>query len=281
MTKVEAAELLGVSDTASIADVRRRYESLLTDFQIRLTNAPTPALKKTYQQKLREVGDAADTLFPGFSVGTPGGDLPSPEPVIDAHQGRFASSTTVVHPTRQATTRDTREPITSPGLPRSTIVVGAITVVCAAALTFVTLRWTQVSRDVGRLHSEREKIVAAAAALRARVDADDRLLYADRLRVRNLSRNEVTVTAAAFIYRDMNGELKLAHSGNYGYPTWQIRPGATVQLDAEMARGREWDGPILFYSLLMDYPGVEPFVKSGIWAKDIDRLDKVVTLSLD
>ena len=48
-----------------------------------------------------------------------------------------------------------------------------------------------------------------------------------------------------------------------------------------MARGRQWDGPVLYYSFLVEYPGIEAFLKAGIWAEDVDRLDKVVTIDLD
>ena len=48
----------------------------------------------------------------------------------------------------------------------------------------------------------------------------------------------------------------------------------------DMRRGRGWDGPVLYYALLLDYPGVDPFLKSGIWSEDID-IDKNVTLELD
>jgi hypothetical protein len=45
--------------------VRRRYQKLYNDFQVRLTNAPTPALKKMYQKNIQDLRTACDVLCPG------------------------------------------------------------------------------------------------------------------------------------------------------------------------------------------------------------------------
>jgi len=45
--------------------VRRRYQKLYNDFQIRLTNAPTPSLKKMYQKNIQDLRAAAEALAPG------------------------------------------------------------------------------------------------------------------------------------------------------------------------------------------------------------------------
>jgi hypothetical protein len=283
MTRSEAAELLGVAEDAPAGDVRRRYEALLTDYQIRLTNAPTPALKKTYQQKLQDLMAAGDVLHPGLTSGPAGSDLPSPEPLIDSVSGAGAA-------TLGLRTRRVAEPsVTSrtsaggedAGLPRSTLFAAAGAVVLAAVLSFVILRLVQVSSQAAALETERDRLAAGTAALEARVAANDRFLHRDRLRVRNLSQQTVKISAAAFVYRDDEGAMKMQHSGNFGYPTWEIRPGGVAQLDAEMGRGRMWDGAVVYYSFLVEYPGMEPFLKTGLWADDIDRLDKVVTLDLD
>jgi hypothetical protein len=290
MTRTDAAALLGVSEDISPGDLRRRYETLHTDYQIRLTNAPTPALKKTYQQKLQELGAAADILHPGFSSGTTGGDLPATEPMLDdlalgsSAKVSPASAARVSGRTETggaAADRYGRPAAQDGGLPRSTIVVGVVAVIFAAALSFVVLGWYQASTALATLQQSGDKLLQTAKGLQAQATANEQLFYADRLRVRNGSSKAVRITAAAFVYRDASGAMKLAHSGNFNYPTWEIKPGSTVQLDADMARGRLWDGPVVYYAFLVEYPGVESFLKAGVWAQDIDRLDKVVTLDLD
>jgi hypothetical protein len=68
MTEAEAAELLGLWPGTPAEDVRRRYQKLFNDFQIRITNAPTPALKKMYQKNIQDLKTAADLISPGAIV---------------------------------------------------------------------------------------------------------------------------------------------------------------------------------------------------------------------
>src|SRR5512146_1610233 len=127
MTKAEAAAVLGVDERASKADVRRRYETLHNDFRIRLTNAPTPALKKTYQLKLQELLEACDALYPGFT-GDESSDFPSAEPTP-------AAVAEPSPPVAGAAPRPAAPPaaVRHGGLPRSTIIASAIAVLFAGA----------------------------------------------------------------------------------------------------------------------------------------------------
>jgi len=82
MDRQEAAALLGVDPKAGAAEVRRRYQELYSDYQIRLTNAPTPALRTTYQKKLQQLEEASKLLLEGMEV-DPHADLPSASPVLE------------------------------------------------------------------------------------------------------------------------------------------------------------------------------------------------------
>jgi predicted component of type VI protein secretion system len=65
MTEAEAAEILGLWPGSPPDEVKRRYQKLFNDFQIRITNAPTPALKKMYQKNIQDLRAAAEALAPG------------------------------------------------------------------------------------------------------------------------------------------------------------------------------------------------------------------------
>ena len=65
MSAGEAAEILGVAPGAEPEEVRRRYQRIYNDLQIRLTNAPTASLKRMYQKNLQNLKVAAETLAPG------------------------------------------------------------------------------------------------------------------------------------------------------------------------------------------------------------------------
>ncbi len=82
MTKSEAAALLGVDETAPQPEIERRYKELYSEYQIRLTNAPTATLKKRYAEQIQEVEAAAECLLDG-APHLPGKDLPTDEPTYD------------------------------------------------------------------------------------------------------------------------------------------------------------------------------------------------------
>jgi hypothetical protein len=69
MTAAQAAEVLGVNPGAPPADVRRQYQRLHNDLQIRMTNTPSPSLKRMYQKNLQELKLACELLAPGQSSG--------------------------------------------------------------------------------------------------------------------------------------------------------------------------------------------------------------------
>ncbi len=65
LSPAKAAELLGVLPGTPAHEVKRRYHKIYNDYQVRLTNAPTPSLKRLYQRNLQEVQAAAELLSPG------------------------------------------------------------------------------------------------------------------------------------------------------------------------------------------------------------------------
>ena len=67
MTPAQAAELLGIAVGTPAADVRRQYQKLHNDLQVRMTNTPSPSLKRMYQKNLQELKLACEVLAPGSS----------------------------------------------------------------------------------------------------------------------------------------------------------------------------------------------------------------------
>jgi len=70
MTEAHASELLGVDPDAPRHEIRKRYQTMHNDFQIRITNAPTAALKRMYQKNLQELKTACEVLAPGLLDGS-------------------------------------------------------------------------------------------------------------------------------------------------------------------------------------------------------------------
>lgn len=67
MSRAQAGELLGLDPDAPAADVRRHYQRLHNDLQIRMTNTPSPSLRRMYQKNLQELKTACELLAPGAS----------------------------------------------------------------------------------------------------------------------------------------------------------------------------------------------------------------------
>src|SRR5262249_6986928 len=67
MSAAQAAELLGVAPDAPAAEVRRQYHRLHNDLQIKITNTPSPSLRRMYQKNLQELKTACEVLAPGAS----------------------------------------------------------------------------------------------------------------------------------------------------------------------------------------------------------------------
>ena|GEM_PF-1702354 len=74
-----ARAILDLPPGAGPEDIRRRYQELYSDYQIRLTNAPTPDLKRRYERRLEELRKAHAILMPD-DAGL-AGDLPASSPV--------------------------------------------------------------------------------------------------------------------------------------------------------------------------------------------------------
>jgi formylglycine-generating enzyme required for sulfatase activity len=62
MTSAEAFKVLGCETGARLEAVTRQYQAQYTEMQVRLDNAPTPQLKRLYQDKLQELEAAYQTL---------------------------------------------------------------------------------------------------------------------------------------------------------------------------------------------------------------------------
>lgn len=79
MNRTDAAAMLNIHPSASPEEARKAYQELYTEHQLRLTNAPTAALRSLYLNHLRELDEARDVLL-GPSPGYVSPDLPTDQP---------------------------------------------------------------------------------------------------------------------------------------------------------------------------------------------------------
>lgn len=138
MNREQAIELLGVSATFSAADIRKRYQELYSDYQIRLTNAPTLDLKRTYQRSILDLQEACELLAPNSANGA-GENLPSPVPV--------ASETARPSPSsgrpREPYVKHARA--SAAGMRPSTIALSGVAIVLVAVSAFLLLQYRRMA----------------------------------------------------------------------------------------------------------------------------------------
>jgi hypothetical protein len=261
--------VLGCAHDAAPPDVRKRYEALVNEYDVRLMNAPTAALRRSYQKALQDLREACEALAPGASPGAVQ-DLPSAEPAYrpDPLPGPVRPRVDV-------------PPAADTTFPRSTTIAAIAAAVLLALLTASILMLLRERGERRRVEAALEQVRREAVAYAGVASGFEGLLLTDRLRVRNRSRGPVRILVAAVVYLGADGRPHLAHTGSYGYSTWELRPDQVVQIDAELGRGRDWDGRVLSYALLLDYADREPFLQTGIWTADQDRFEKVLPLMLD
>lgn len=273
MTKQEAAVLLSVAIDATRAEVQKRFDDLHNDYQIRLTNAPTAPLKKTYQKNLQEIREAAETLHPGVGA-LATADFPAAEPVQSVDRSQAHKIREPIRVVRERTSVSDSDG----GLPRSTIIAAGVAIVLAATAALFAVEWQQTSQQSNVLKDTAVKQNETIRLLSARIKEDDRLLEIGQLEVCNRSSMPAQIASVAAMYRDNDGRMRLVHSGSYGYPTWTLAPGSRSKIEILRGQPNDWDGSASFYALQMIYKGAEPFMVIGLWSETKDRC---VNLYLD
>ena len=282
MIKSEAAEILNVPETACMDDVRNRFQEMYSDYQVRLTNAPTPALRKVYQRNLEQLRTAVETLFPGVVVAAPQ-DLPATEPV------QSSRDETAPRPARSTTTTraSARVPLAASETTRAAgskafnLAVVAAGIFGAFALLFGIL-WSSATSDNKTLQSfltespdEQMAYVAKNEKVYPSLAQTFALLQNGQFAVCNDSASPIVITWIIASYRGKDGAFHTFNSKNYpasdanGNPTfmrWSVGADGSRK-SMTMSKGGElvWDGSVLAYSLGVLYDGQE-YVKGGTWS---------------
>lgn len=268
MTRDDAAQLLGLENEAGGGSARRRYEELFNDYQVRLANAPTPALKRKYQETLAQLEGAVAVLAPGGLDAER--DLPSRTP--PSIVGQRDPEPSAANPTGAVPLAPAHQ------VPRGILIAFGIASLMAAALTFAGLRWYRADARIAGLEAQ-----IASFERREKTAADEQarwrsILASGPLQVCNRSTGTLKITALMAVYLRPSGERIYVHSGSFGYPEWTIAAGARARM--EMIRGRpdDWDGTASVYAVQVSYAGAEPFVVAGLWS---DLREGCLNLSLD
>jgi hypothetical protein len=261
MNREDAAAILNVRPDATPSDVRSGFQELYSDYQVRLTNAPTPALKKAYQKNLEDLRKACEVLCPGFVFDSEG-DLPSAQPVRTA-------STPVMHPGPPPVRTRGTGPVKSEsaGLPRSTLIVGILAAVLAATASLFAIKWIALLNLKDALKGTTDAQFSALTKIPEET-ADIRkslgLLQNGSFQVCNESSDTIKITALGVTYRDREDRLKSFNSSFYDWASWDIPRGSRKKFDFMRAGDTVWDGSVLFYAVNFTHKTNEYFL-AGPW----------------
>jgi hypothetical protein len=264
MTREEAADLLNVQVNASLDEVKKRYQDLFTDFQIRLTNAPTPNLKKTYQKNLQEFLDACTLMYPGLVLETQ--DLPSSQPsnfeiaspVSTIKKEKVGAASTRKHVPKAIQTEYT-------GFPISSFLILSAAILFAAMTAFVSLRWYRADVQEAKLEQTAQAQAKALAEYEQLFKKGLAPFKNGKFSVCNDSSKEMKINALTVAYIDREGNLKGFNSTYYNWLSWVIPPGRSQNFEYVKGMETVWDGSVLFYTMYVNYKGNDYFI-SEPWA---------------
>jgi len=277
---------------SSEKEIRQKYQELFSEYQVRLTNAPTPKLKEKYNQKLEDLRAAFAELVPD-AAGAAASDLPSSKPVAvprdetprpspAAPQKPVASrgSAAKKEPQRKVKAAELQaESSTEPesakkSLPKSALVmVGLGVLVLGFAITMLllllaakrketTLSATLVEKQQS-IERMQQEIVDTQQALDNLQTGKATLLENRPFKVCNLStEGSLRVLWLAAAYIDSDDQMASFDSSSVGYHKWTINAGGSLKFDFVRDDRVIWDGSALFFSMLFKHRGKEYF-RSG------------------
>lgn len=274
MTREEAFTILGLSSDSGEEQIKKRYADNYNDYQIRLTQAPTPNLKKLYQKNLQELNDAMEILIQGSSSGM-NRDLPGSAPVFDQTMG---SSGMPIPPPAPTIKRDTLKNNTKAAESNSkfknwfriTLILGVL-FLSAAALT--TIQWLDAKKQVSALTTQASAMQASINSVNSELEFYKKNFDNGIFKIKNYGSSPLTVKWLIVTYKDSKGNLvKFSNSFNT-----VINPGSEKKFEHVEGIETVWDGSVCSYTCAFEYEGGTNYY-SGLWSQE--NKDGYLKLSL-
>lgn len=299
---------LDLATDASEDQIRRRYRELYSEFQIRLTNAPTQDLKATYERRLNELRGAAEILLPQAAGGTR--DLPALEPVeagpdavataagtepgAPPSAGPSAPPDAAVPPAVAAAVT-AKDGGAKKAIPRSTLIMAVVSALLVGAVVFAALGSLRATRATAALQAEQDAkqeelaqveaaIPQTTKAVEALTQTKGAMLANAELKICNHSSRPLEwVWLNTAWFDEEAGDFRRFDTGldtDYEYLTYErIEPGATFAGGQwVVGEQRIWPGQAVFFSALFVYDNRDvlraaatPTLEGGCFPLNLDR----------
>lgn len=277
MNREEAANLLNVPVNAQLTEIRSKYQELYNEYQIRLTNAPTPNLKKIYQSNLQELNQALEILQGTSNANQL--ELPSSSPTykqaeqISSTNSGFNGSGASNNASKVGDLHEKSTKSKNTESNKLLIPVIAVAVVFAAVAVFFGLsdfdKKEQLDEYKGRVDS--------AVSLSKELDRYKANCSNQILKIKN-DGSDFYITGVSVTY--WNEFNKLEKQEYPYYDKLLVRGGGSTQLQRTEGSRVQWDGSVVSYAIGIEHNSADFFV-SGIFSKDMKPEDKTLHLNFD
>jgi hypothetical protein len=270
-SRLDYLEVLNLDENATSEMIETRFNELFSDFQIRLTNAPTANLKKLYQKNLQELESAYAGLTEGIDKNnsrTTRSDLPSSKPIqsTNYHNQNNPPNLGNTPPIRTDSTvvagrsakAQNKEAAPATGISLTAFIVTIV--VALACIALLTTLYIEGKSEVASVHKEAEK---NAEFLRLR-----NIIKNGKFKVENRTEEIVTLYITHVTFFNNQGvleEFKFLGGDNNPKPVSVIlNPGKTVSIN-QYDGPIKWDGSVVSYAMLIYKGSSLSSVYSGIW----------------
>ncbi len=253
MTQQEARQTLGLPDNCSPGEVREKFNDMYNDYQIRLTNAPTPNLKKLYEKNIEELHQALNVLLGDSS----NSDLPSSTPVY----AKNTASRPNQEPEQAAAKTPKAQASAAPAAPAAkksnaammTIVFLIVAIVAVSSV--FSLKYLDVQKqvdDLQRASHENDSLKNFAKNFTNR-----------KFKIKNAGTLPMTVKKIIVCYVNDKGGIEKF----YDKFSKQIEPNGVDSFESVKGNQVVWNGAVVSYYMQFEYNG-QNNDWSGIWSKD-------------
>lgn len=285
--RASALRVLELGGDAGEQQIQQRYRELYSEFQVRLTNAPTAELKATYQKRVDALRAALGILAPQSDAGADS-DLPALGPVEgddsevaeigagDAGEEKGAWAEPAAEGKAEAPESSKAVAEGKAKLPKSTMLVGGVAAVLLIGVIVTALGAMRASRATAALQAElaakteeRQEIEAAipetTEALESLAQGKGQLVEQNlELKICNHSSAPLTwvwLNVAQFDAESggfKSFDTAYDTSWEYLYYTESIAPNSAFGGGRwVVGEERVWDGSALFFAARFEYRGIQ------------------------
>ncbi len=266
MTKEEALELFDINDDTTKEEITQKYRELYSEYGLRLTNAPTPHLKKMYSQNLQKLDEALKFLCPDAEMDE-SQFLPTDKPILES--SNTSPNINISISNQVGPKQEEKQPKTikkkSSKLP---IIISSISLLFFAIGISAIIVFFKREKII----IEKEKIISEKNLVIEKLKSDSiRMLLTyypiienKKLKIINKSKSSITITSMSVLYLDADHIVRsISFYTNIVIPTGGKNSKPIEYHD----KNNNWSGDVLYYSLNLS----SGTIYSGIISQAIDE----------